>query len=205
MSSKPFLIGIAGASGSGKSELARQLALMLQAPVISLDSYYIDLGQLSYEQRCAVNFDEPASLDAPLLLHHFSEIAEGRPVEVPEYDFSIHTRSAKVARIVPGRFVILEGLFALHWAELRELFGVRAFVELPEDVCFARRLQRDVKERGRTPESVKQQYFTTVKPMCDLHILPTRAHANIILRGDADLNISVTEVLSMCPEPSSLH
>ena len=128
MSSSPFLIGIAGASGSGKSELARQLAGALEAPVVSLDSYYLELGHLSYEERCRVNFDEPASLDARLLLEQFSAIVAGQPVEVPDYDFSIHTRSGKVTRIVPGGFVILEGLFALHWPELRDLFGVRVFV-----------------------------------------------------------------------------
>ena len=198
MRMQPFLIGVAGASGSGKSELASQLSTTLNAPVISLDSYYLELRHLSYEERCTVNFDEPESLDSTLLIEHFTKIANGEAVDIPYYDFSVHTRTAQTTHIAPGEFVILEGLFALYWERLRNVFGARAFVELPDDICFARRLERDVRERGRTPESVRHQYFSTVKPMSELHILPTRKFADVVVRGDAELAESVAAVLAHC-------
>ena len=200
MNTYPFLIGVAGSSGSGKSELASQLAKTLNAPIVSLDSYYLDLKHLSYEERCKVNFDEPASLESALLIDHFSKIARGEAVEVPEYDFSVHTRTARTTRIVPGKYIILEGLFALYWENLRNVLGIGVFVELPDDVCFARRLERDIRERGRTPESVREQYDSTVKPMGELYILPTRAHADVIVRGDARIEDSVATVLEHCAQ-----
>lgn len=198
MSTHPFLIGVAGSSGSGKSELATQLSLVLKSPLISLDSYYLDLQHLSYQDRSMMNFDEPAALDSSLLIEHFSTVANGEPIEVPEYDFSSHTRAPRTERIVPADFVILEGLFALYWERLRNLLGTRVFVELPDEVCFARRLARDVRERGRTPESVRQQYFSTVKPMGELYILPTRAYADVVVTGDANIQESVAAVLAHC-------
>ena len=200
MNNTPFLIGVAGASGSGKSELATRLSSVLNAPVISIDSYYRELEHLSYEERCKVNFDEPASLDSALLLNHISKVAAGEPIDVPEYDFSRHTRAARTDRIVPGEFLILEGLFALYWEDVRNLLGVRVFVDLPDEICFARRLDRDVRVRGRTPESVREQYFYTVKPMCELHILPTLAHADVVVRGDANIQDSVAAVLVRCSQ-----
>ncbi len=198
MNRHPFLIGVAGSSGSGKSELAARLSSVLNAPVIPLDSYYLELGHLSYQERCSVNFDEPASLDFALLLDHISKAARGEPIDVPEYDFSRHTRAPRTDRIEPGEFLILEGLFALYWENLRSLFGARVFVDLPDEICYARRLERDVRERGRTPESVRAQYFSTVKPMGERYILPTRAHADVVVRGDAIIQDSVAEVLAHC-------
>ena len=198
MRMQPFLIGVAGASGSGKSELASQLSTTLNAPVISLDSYYLELRHLSYDQRCQINFDEPESLDSALLIEHFAKIADGEAVDIPHYDFSVHTRTARTKHIAPGEFVILEGLFALYWERLRKVFGARVFVELPDEICFVRRLERNVRERGRTPESVRQQYFSTVKPMSELHILPTRKFADVVVRGDAKLEDSVAAVLAHC-------
>jgi len=204
MSTNPFLIGIAGSSGSGKSELASQLSKVLDAPVVSLDSYYMELLHLTYEERCKVNFDEPASLDSALIVEQFAKVARGEEVNIPEYDFSVHTRKAHSTHIVPGEFVILEGLFALYWEELRNVMGVRVFVELPDEICFARRLERDVRERGRTPESVHHQYFSTVKPMGEKYILPTREYADVVVRGDARLEDSVAAVLDHCNKMRSV-
>jgi uridine kinase len=192
----PYLIGIAGPSGSGKSELSRRLAKRLNAPVISMDSYYKELGHLSLAERAEVNFDEPASIDEVLLRQHLGALRDGRTVEIPHYDFAAHTRTAQTERLVPGQVVILEGLFTLYWEELRRLFQTMVYVDLEDEACFARRLARDVRERGRTAESVQWQYETTVRPMAETYILPTKRHADVVIRGDGQLDKSVELVVA---------
>lgn len=192
----PYLIGIAGPSGSGKSELSRRLAKRLNAPVISMDSYYKELGHLSLAERAEVNFDEPASIDEVLLRQHLGALRDGRTVEIPHYDFAAHTRTAQTERLEPGEVVILEGLFTLYWEELRRLFQTMVYVDLEDETCFARRLARDVRERGRTAESVQWQYETTVRPMAETYILPTKRHADVVIRGDGQLDESVELVLA---------
>jgi len=190
------LIGIAGASGSGKSELSRRLSAVTGAPVVSLDCYYRDLSHLCLDDRAKVNFDEPASLDDQLLLAQCVALSNGEPIDVPHYDFSGHTRVAGKQRIEPVKTVIVEGLFTLYWNDLRHLLHASVYVDLEDATCYARRLARDVRERGRTPESVEQQYFTTVRPMAERYIWPTRRHADVIVRGDALLQESVATVLA---------
>ncbi len=192
----PYLIGIAGPSGSGKSELSRRLAKRLHAPVISMDSYYKELGHLSLAERAEVNFDEPASIDDGLLREQLAELRKGLTVEIPHYDFAAHTRTARTARLEPGEVVILEGLFTLYWEEMRRLFQTMVYVDLEDEICFARRLARDVRERGRTAESVQWQYETTVRPMAETYILPTKRHAHVVIRGDGQLDESVALVLA---------
>jgi uridine kinase len=189
------IIGIAGPSGSGKSELSHRLSAVTGAPVLSLDSYYRDLSHLSLEARAKTNFDEPASLDDQLLLAQCTALAAGHPIDVPHYDFSCHTRVAGTQHIEPGAIVIVEGLFTLYWKALRHLLHASVYVDLEDEICYARRLARDVRERGRTPESVEHQYFSTVRPMAEQYIWSTRRHANIVVRGDALLDESVTTVL----------
>jgi uridine kinase len=188
------LIGIAGPSGSGKSELARRLAAVLAAPVVSLDSYYRDLGHLPLELRALTNFDEPASLDDELLLTQCGALAAGRAIDVPHYDFSCHTRVPGTQRIEAGETVIIEGLFTLYWSGLRQLLDLGIYVDLEDEICYARRLARDVRERGRTAESVERQYATTVRPMAEQYIWPTRRHAGVVVRGDAALDESAARV-----------
>ncbi len=190
-----LLIGIAGPSGSGKSELSRRLAQRLQAPVISMDSYYRELNDMSMEERAAVNFDEPASIDDGLLRQHLAAIREGRPVEIPRYDFATHARLPDSDPLEAPAVVVLEGLFTLHWEELRRLLDTTVYVDLEDESCYARRLARDVRERGRTPECVERQYRTTVKPMAEQFILPTKRHAKVVVRGDGQLDESVEAVL----------
>jgi uridine kinase len=189
------IIGIAGPSGSGKSGLSRRLSAATGAPVVSLDSYYRDLSHLSLEARAKTNFDEPASLDDELLLAQCTALAAGNSIDVPHYDFSCHTRVAGTQHIEPGAMVIVEGLFTLYWNDLRHLLHASVYVELEDEICYARRLARDVRERGRTPESVEHQYFSTVRPMAEQYIWSTRRHANIVVRGDALLDESVATVL----------
>ena len=190
------IIGIAGPSGSGKSELSRRLSAVLGAPIVSLDSYYRDLTHLSLDERADTNFDEPASLDDTLLLAQCEALFRGEAIDVPHYDFSCHTRVAGTQRVQPGETVIIEGLFTLYWKHLRHMLHAGVYVDLEDEVCYARRMARDVRERGRTPESVEHQYATTVRPMAEKYIWPTRRHAGLVVRGDALLEESVAAVLT---------
>jgi uridine kinase len=176
------LIGIAGPSGSGKTELAQALARLLTAPVVALDSYYRSLAQLSFEERERTNFDVPDAL------------AAGRAVEVPVYDFTRHLRSGRTTRVESGEFVILEGLWALYWEDLRRLLGTKVYVETADDICFKRRLERDLRERGRSRESVLAQYTSTVHPMAVRHIVPTRRFADVVVSGVEPIEQSVEKV-----------
>lgn len=195
MAGKSHLIGIAGPSGAGKSYLARHLAQHLQAPVLPLDHYYRDLSHLPLEDRSRSNFDEPAALQHELLIAQVSDLYQGRTIEVPTYDFSIHTRTLCTQTFEPAEFVIVEGLFTLHWPELRALLGTRVYVEMSDEVCLQRRQERDVRERGRTPESVVEQFRATVAPMAERYVRPTQAHAHLVVFGATPIEQEVARVL----------
>jgi uridine kinase len=193
---RPYLIGIAGISGSGKTTVARALAATLGGTIFSLDAYYRDHPGLTYEERCRINFDHPESLEGPLIVEHLRALAQGRPIERPVYDFTTHSRVAAVEPMQPNDYLIVEGLFTLHWQELLPLYDTRVYLDADHSVCLPRREQRDVTERGRTPESVRRQYEETVRPMADRFILPTRRHADLVLSGTRPLQTSVEEVLA---------
>jgi uridine kinase len=191
------LVGIAGPSCAGKTELARWLAARLAAPVLNLDHYYIDLAHLPLEERARTNFDEPAAVDHEAILHDVAALARGEPVVAPLYDFTTHARARGGERIVPAGLVVVEGLFALYWAGLREHFFVKLFVDAPDELCLARRLGRDTRERGRTPQSVLEQFEATVKPGADRFIRPTRAYADLVLSGEEELEIRGPRALEL--------
>jgi len=193
---RPYLIGIAGPSCAGKSELAQRLGRMLPAPILSLDSYYRDLAHLPFEERGRRNFDLPEALDEELLAAHLGLLAGGREIAKPVYDMTRHARAGGTERVVPGEFLIVEGLFALYWEDVRRLLGTKVFVEAPDEVCFERRRERDVRERGRTPESVLEQYTRTVRPMAERYILPTREFADVVVSGTEAVERSVGAVLA---------
>lgn len=195
MAAASYLIGIAGPSGAGKSYLAQHLANRLSAPVLALDRYYRDLSHLPLEHRARSNFDEPAALEHELLIAHIADLHAGRAVWVPSYDFSVHTRTPVTRIFTPAPFVIVEGLFTLHWPELRRLLGTGVYVDMTDEVCLRRRQQRDVSERGRTPESVVEQFRATVAPMADRYVRPTRLHAHVVLSGNAPIDEGVNRVL----------
>jgi uridine kinase len=183
----PHVIGIAGPSCSGKSEIARRLIKQFSGmnPVIlSLDSYYHDLSSIDPREREKRNFDVPEALDHELLREQLLALADGNAIEKPIYDFATHTRSPQSERIVPGETVIVEGLFALYWEEIRDLFHTRVFVTLHDHVCLSRRIERDTKKRGRSRESVLSQYTGTVRPMNEKFILPTKTFADIVVNGE---------------------
>ncbi|MEJ5369157.1 MAG: AAA family ATPase [Bryobacteraceae bacterium] len=191
------LVGIAGPSCAGKTELARWLGARLAAPVLNLDHYYIDLAHLPLEERAKTNFDEPAAVDHEAIVHDVAALARGEPVTAPLYDFATHARARGGERIVPAGLVVVEGLFALYWPELREHFFVKLFVDAPDELCLARRLERDTRERGRTPESVLAQFEATVKPGADRFIRPTRVFADLVLSGEEELEIRGGKALEL--------
>ena len=195
MSGKSYLIGIAGPSGAGKSYLARHLADYLDAPVLALDRYYRDLSHMPLEERARSNFDDPAALENELLVAQVQSLSQGCAIEIPIYDFFVHTRTNQTQVFRPANFVIVEGLFTLHWPELRRLLNTRVYVDLTDEVCLQRRQRRDVHERGRTPESVVEQFRATVTPMAERYVRPTQAHAHVVVFGAAPVSEAVERVL----------
>ena len=194
---RPHIIGIAGPSSSGKTELSRQLALRLPGTaIVSLDSYYSGMEEIPLEERRKVNFDHPDALDWELLHEHLQAIAQGRAFEEPVYSFADYARTAETKRIEPSEFVIVEGLFVLYWPELRQMLETKVYVQTDPDVCFERRMRRDVAERGRTPESVREQYERTVRPSAEWFVFPTMKHADLIVSGEEPLANSTTAVIN---------
>ncbi len=197
--STTFTVGIAGGTGAGKTTLTRLLAEALgHVIVLDLDSYYLDRSDLSRESRDRLNFDEPGAFDVSLLLQHVRELRDGRPVAKPRYSFAEHVRSG-VETLRPAPIILVEGLLALWWEELRSLLNLKVYVDAPRNVRVMRRLKRDVEVRGRSTESVLQQYESTVHPMHELYVAPTRAHADLVLVNDRDVAVCVR---AMC---SALH
>jgi uridine kinase len=185
------LIGIAGPSASGKTALASALvgSLTARAPLrFPLDHYYRDL-------RDGGNFDHPDALDHPLLIGQLRELAAGRPVEMPRYSFETHSRLPERRRTTPGDVIIVDGLYALHWSEVRELLDLSLFVDADHETCLGRRIARDTRERGRSEASVREQYARTVRPMCERFVRPTARFADLVLRGEAPLEQNVAAVL----------
>ena len=194
MATKPYLIGVAGPSCAGKTELSRALRSQLNAALLPLDCYYFDLSHRSMEERARFNFDQPSALDHDLFFSQLRELASGHPIDVPVYDFATHSRTSRTERIEPLPFIVVEGLFVLYWPDVRELFGTKVFVDLDDPTCLERRIHRDVRERGRTAGSVIQQFNETVAPMANLYVRTTREHADIVIPGDSPLNASVSIV-----------
>jgi uridine kinase len=192
---KPYFIGVAGPSCAGKSYLAAHLAEKLDAALFHLDSYYRELNHLSLVQRAHYNFDSPAALDSELLLQHAHQLHKGETIARPVYDFTTHTRTGETLELVPRPFVIVEGLFALHWEPLRKTLGTKVFVDLGNEICLERRIERDIRERGRTRESVLEQYHTTVLPMALQYVYPARVHADIVVTGNDEIAREVDAVL----------
>jgi uridine kinase len=189
------IIAIGGPSCAGKTELSVYLSTRLQAPILPIDAYYINLDNLAIHERCHFNFDEPTALDHYLLRHHVEELAAGHAVDRPTYDFRTHTRAAATEHLSPKEFVILEGLFALYWDDIRPFLGTKVFVDAADEICLSRRCVRDVRDRGRTTESVHEQYEKTVRPMAQLHVRPTAKWADVVVSGEQPLEESAAAVL----------
>lgn len=180
---RPLIIAVVGGTGSGKTTVATAIheAVGLGAVLLDQDAYYRDLSDLTLDERRKVNFDHPDSIDTELLAHHLQQLAAGHAIDKPTYDFAAHTRAAESVRVEPREVIIVEGILLLADARLRELFDIRIFVDVGDDVRFIRRLLRDTRERGRTMDNVIQQYLTTVRPMHLEFVEPSKRYADVIL------------------------
>ena len=194
---RPFLIGVAGGSSSGKTTISERLVDMTgEAHVsrIELDSYYLDRGDEPIDERARANYDHPDAFDWPLLNDHMAALANGASVEVPIYDYAQHNRSGKTRTVTPKKIVVVDGILVLWDQALRERFDLKIFVDTAADIRLIRRLERDVADRGRTPESVIEQYLGTVRPAHERFIEPSKRHADVII-PQGGLNRPALEML----------
>ena len=191
-----LILGIAGCSGSGKTTLARELTSQLSATLLPLDFYYHDLAHLPPEDRAVTNFDHPDSLEASLLVHHIEQLAACRSIVRPVYDFATHTRIPnRMETVESAPALIVEGILALHYHALRDLYDFSIYVNAPHGLCLTRRIARDIAERGRSEASVRRQFEDFTRPMADLYVLPSAAHASITVEGADSLDWSVEQIL----------
>ena len=184
-----FIIGVAGGTGSGKTTFCNQLSSSFSSDdvaYIKQDNYYHDLTHLSKEERAKQNFDHPGSIDSELLIRHIKDLVSGKTVETPVYDFCTHNRTKETMLVESHKIIILDGILIFHYKELRELFNLKIYIDVPADIRLLRRLERDIKERGRTLESVLKQYKETVHPMHNIYVEPTKEIADIIVSGAKD-------------------
>jgi len=203
---KPCVIGIAGCSGSGKTTLARELATQLNATLFPLDLYYRDLSQFPLDSRHKQNFDHPDSLESELIIEHVRTLARGRSIQRPVYDFKTHSRVAGAFEaIVPTSVVIVEGILALHYDELVSMYDFSIYVDAPNQICLKRRIYRDMLERGRTEQSVREQFEATARPMAEKYVLPTAARATLTVEGTDALDWSVEQVLRRMREAGLIN
>ncbi len=182
---KPYIIGIAGGSGSGKSTFAKRLreAFPDHISLISCDNYYLPHDDLPLEQRAHLNYDAPEALEFDLMVRHLERLKNGKTAMCPVYDFSKHTRSDKVTEIIPRPIILIDGILIFHDSDLRNCMDLKIYVETDADERILRRAKRDIQERGRDLDSVIDQYLSTVKPMHNTYVKPTRVFADIILNG----------------------
>ena len=179
----PILIGIAGGTGSGKTTLTKQIARRFgeHVTVIRHDNYYRSHSDLTYEQRAAHNFDCPEAFETELLIEHLKQLRKGIAIDSPLYDYTIHNRSTKTEHILPTKVIIVEGILIFADVTLCELMDIKLFVDTDADVRILRRIRRDVRDRGRSLDSVIQQYLQTVKPMHEQYVEPSRKNADLII------------------------
>jgi uridine kinase len=190
-------VGIAGCSGSGKTTLAAELARTLGGIHFHLDNYYRDLGHLPLEDRRLQNFDDPAMIESPLLARDVAALARGETIERPVYDFATYTRvEGETEPVAAGEFLIVEGLFALYYPELLPLYHLRVYIDTPDELCFERRMKRDIEQRGRTEESVRRQYEATVRPSSVAFVRPSAGNADLVIDGTGALDWKVERVIA---------
>jgi len=200
---RPLIIGIAGGTGSGKTTVAQKIFESLNGinvVIIQQDAYYIDLSHLAIEERKKINFDHPASIDNNLLVNHINQLIERKEIQMPIYSFTDYTRMNETKRVKPQDIIILEGILVLEEEKVRDLLDVKIFVDTDDDERFIRRLIRDTKKRGRTMESVIEQYLNVVKPMFLQFVEPSKRYADIVIPqgglNDVAIDIIVSKIKS---------
>jgi uridine kinase len=199
------ILGVAGCSGSGKTTLAEELARELEGTHFHLDHYYRDLSHLSYEERTRQNFDHPDLVESALLIEHVGLLATGEAIYHPQYDFAAYTRIPGAGkRLEVDHLLIVDGIFALHYEGLRSLYDFSVYVDVPDAICYQRRLQRDVFERGRTEASVAAHYGQTVRPMAEKFVRPSARFADLIVDGTQSLDWSVEQVMASLKERGTM-
>lgn len=200
-------IGIAGGTGCGKTTVVNQITGQLsdsEVGVISQDSYYRDLSDLSYEERCKINFDHPRAIDFELMRTHLEALREGRPIDQPVYSFKEHNRTAETIRTEPRKVMIIEGILIFTHPEIRDLFDIKIFVHADSDERLIRRLRRDITERGRDLDEVIRRYQDTLKPMHDQFIEPTKEFADIIIPNNKYNTVAIDIVRTIIAEKIAL-
>ena len=196
---RPVVIGIAGGTGSGKTTVARAIYDRVgkdKIEWVSHDSYYRNFEGLSPEERHHINFDHPDSLETELLARHLDVLVKGSAVEIPIYDFTTHSRKTDTQRVEPRKVIIVEGILVLYEAELRRRIDIKLYVDTPPDIRFVRRLMRDIKTRGRSVESVIEQYVTTVRPMHEEFVEPSKRHADLIIPEGGENMVAIDAIIA---------
>lgn len=191
---RPVVIGIAGGSCSGKTSVTRAIYDVFRdhsVVVIEQDFYYKDQSHLTFEERLGTNYDHPLAFDNDLLIEHIKKLLVRQPIEKPVYDYVQHTRAEEVIHVEPVDVIILEGILVLEDADLRDLMDIKLFVDTDSDLRIIRRIMRDIKERGRTTDSVIDQYLSAVRPMHNLFIEPTKRYADIIIPEGGDNEVAI--------------
>jgi uridine kinase len=196
---QPLVIGIAGGTGSGKTTVARTIVASLPGEEVSTlehDGYYRDRPDLSFEARAALNYDHPDALETSLLVEHLRELRAGRPVETPVYDFAAHRRLPGSRRVLPARVVLVEGILIFADEELRGLLDIKIYVDTDADIRAFRRIRRDIEQRGRTFQSVREQYYRTVRPMHLQFVEPSKRYAHVIIPEGGENEVGVDLIVS---------
>ena len=196
---RPILIGITGGTGSGKSTVSSQILNGLpeqSIAIIEQDSYYKDQDHLPFEERLKVNYDHPFSFETDLLIRHLEQLLLGNPVDVPRYDFERHTRKKETVTLEPRNIIILEGILLFDEPRLRELMDIKIFVDTDADVRIIRRIMRDIKERGRSLDSVITQYMTTVRPAHLQFVEPNKKYADIIIPEGGQNHVAIDIIVT---------
>ena len=194
-----LVIGIAGGSGSGKTTLMNNIVSRFSEDitVLSHDSYYRRHDEMTYEERCQLNYDEPAALETELMVRHLDCLRNGEAIDCPVYDFTVHNRSDATQRIEPSRIIIVEGILIFENEALRDLMDIRIFVDTDADIRLCRRVKRDVNKRGRSLESVLSQYQQTVKPMYEKYVEPSKKYAHILVPEGGKNTIAQEFIISL--------
>ena len=197
MESSILVIGIAGGTGSGKTTLMRNIMNQFEGmvTVLSHDNYYKRRDELTFEERSNLNYDEPDAIETSLMVEHLSQLRQGKAIDCPVYDFTCHNRSNETIRLEPKPVIVVEGILIFENQPLRDLMDIRLFVDTDADVRLCRRIKRDVNKRGRTLESVLTQYQTTVKPMHEKYVEPSKKYANLVIPEGGKNTVALDMIL----------